>query len=70
MIIGRNLVVPPGIRPLKMPARRGIRTQKWSNPPLCPVGGRWGMTLTGTLAWGAACIIVVFTLHVHNWPRL
>ena len=40
----KSIVVPPGIRPRKMPARRGIRTQKWSNPPLCPVGGRWGMT--------------------------
>ena len=39
--------IPPGIRPPKMPTRRGIRTQKWSNPPLCPVGGRWGMTLIG-----------------------
>ena len=45
----KSIVVPPGIRPRKMPARRGIRTQKWSNPPLCPVGGRWGMTLIGAL---------------------
>ena len=47
MIIGQSLVVPPGIRPPKMPTGKGIRTQKWSNPPLCPVGGRWGMTLIG-----------------------
>ena len=45
----KSIVVPPGIRPRKMPTRRGIRTQKWSNPPLCPVGGRWGMTLIGAL---------------------
>ena len=50
MIIGQSLVVPPGIRPPKMATGKGIRTQKWSNPPLCPVGGRWGMTLIGALA--------------------
>ena len=27
-----------GIRPPKMPSGQGIRTQKWSNPLLCPVG--------------------------------
>ena len=41
--------ITPGIRPLKMPSGQGIRTQKWSNPLLCPVGGRWGMTLVGAL---------------------
>ena len=31
-----------GIRPPLMPSGQGIRAQKWSNPLLCPVGGRWG----------------------------
>ena len=38
-----------GIRPPKMSSGQGIRTQKWSNPLLCPVGVRWGMTLIGAL---------------------
>ena len=41
--------ITPGIRPPKMPSGQGIRTQKWSNPLLCPVGGRWGMTVIGAL---------------------
>ena len=39
----------PRVRPPKMPSGQRIRTQKWSNPLLCPVGGRWGMTLMGAL---------------------
>ena len=61
MIAGQNLVVPPGIRPPKMPARKGIRTQKWSNPPLCPVGGMWGMTLIGALP-------IVYSMVLDQMP--